>query len=90
MSSPRLALALVVATLLTAAGASAQSPASAAPTLGPPSARPFGDEPGRVSPPPPAERPAWLPILFVIGPALGAGAIFLALRKSKRGGPPSA
>jgi hypothetical protein len=89
MLSLRFTPALVAIALFTAAAAFAQTPASAAPTLGPPSARAF-EEPGRVSPPPPAERPAWLPLMFVVGPALGAGAIFLALRRNKRGGPPSA
>lgn len=87
MLSPR-PLAAAVIVLLAAAGAPAQTPASAAPTLGPPSARPFEDT-ARVSPPPPASRPAWLPLMFVVGPALGAGAIFLALRRNKRGGPPN-
>jgi hypothetical protein len=89
MFSPRLAAALALLVLLAAHGAAAQTPPGAVPTLGPPSARPLEDT-GRISPPPPAERPAWLPIMFVVGPALGAGAIFLALRRNKRGGPPSA
>ena len=87
---PLVPAAALLAMMLLAAAAFAQAPGSAAPTLGPPSARLFDSEPGRTSPPPPAERPAWLPLMFVIGPALGAGAIFLALRRNKRGGPPSA
>lgn len=92
MDSKRLFAGLVagLAACLFAAAAFAQTPASAAPTLGPPSARSFDAEPGRTSPPPPTERPAWLPLMFVVGPALGAGAIFLALRRNKGSGPPSA
>ena len=57
--------------------------AASAPASSRPSPRQAPDE-GRISPPPPNPRSPFLPILFLVGPVLGLGAIVFAVRRSAK------